>query len=158
MKQLHNRKGISYVKTAVWVLILSMILSIILTYASMMTLIQTAEYNTRRVLDGFVTQNSRLIYDALKNGQESNCVLNDNFFVSAILDELSLDLNESSLYCKDDEGHIIYQTSLPVISYEWDNTLKLGAAYTIILPVTFAGKTVTQLKIPQKVTAYYNLK
>lgn len=158
MKILKNRNGISYVKTAVWVLILSMVLSIVLAYASMMTVIQMAESNTRRVLDGFVTENSRLIYDTLKNGKDSNCVLDDNFFISEVSDELSLDFVGSFLYCKDDDDNVIYHTTKPSVSAELADSLKLRAAYTIILPVTFAGKMITHLEIPQKVTAYYNLK
>ena len=153
-----NKKGISYVKTAVWTLILCMILSLILTYASLMTLIQTAESNTQRVLDGFVTENSKLIYDSLKNGSDFTENLNKNFYISAISAELAMDISGNVLYYKDEDGHVLYRISNPNVAYEWENTLMLRATYDILLPVTFAGKTVTTLRIPQKVVSYYNLK
>lgn len=153
-----NKKGISYVKTAVWVLIICMILSLVLTYASLMTLIQTAESNTQRVLDGFVTQNSKLIYESLKNGSDFTESLNKSFYVSTVSDELSMDFSGNMLYYINEQGVVIYRIANPNVAYEWEDTLKLRATYDILLPVTFAGQTVATLRIPQKVVSYYNLK
>jgi len=153
-----NIKGISYVKTAVWILIFSMILSLVLTYASLMTLIQTAESNTQRVLDGFVTENSKLIYDSLKNGSDFTESLNKSFYISAVSDELSMDKSGNMLYYMNEQGNVIYRISNPNVAYEWENTLMLKATYDILLPVTFAGQIVATLRIPQNVVSYYNLK
>ncbi|MDD4492848.1 MAG: hypothetical protein PHV32_00615 [Eubacteriales bacterium] len=153
-----NKKGISYVKTAVWVLIICMILSLVLTYASLMTLIQTAESNTQRVLDGFVTHNSKLIYESLKNGSDFTESLNKSFYVSTVSDELSMDFSGNMLYYINEQGVVIYRIANPNVAYEWEDTLKLRATYDILLPVTFAGQTVAILRIPQKVVSYYNLK
>lgn len=153
-----NKRGISYVKTAVWTLIFCMILSLVLSYASLMTLIQTAENNTQRVLDGFVTENSKLIYNSLKNGSDFTESLNESFYISAVSDELSMDKSGKMLYYKNEQGDVIYQIANPNVAYEWKNTLMLRATYDILLPVTFAGQTVATLRIPQKVVSYYNLK
>lgn len=153
-----NKKGISYVNTAVWTLIFCIILSLVLTYASLMTLIQTAESNTQRVLDGFVTENSMLIYESLKNGSDFTESLNNSFYVSKVSDELSMDYSGKMLYYTNEQGVIIYQIANPNVAYEWEDTLKLKATYDIILPIQFAGQTVATLRIPQKVVSYYDLK
>ena len=123
-----------------------------------MTLIQTAESNTQRVLDGFVTQNSKLIYESLKNGSDFTESLNKSFYVSTVSDELSMDFSGNMLYYINEQGVVIYRIANPNVAYEWEDTLKLRATYDILLPVTFAGQTVATLRIPQKVVSYYNLK
>ena len=148
----------SYIEAAAWVLILCMIFTIILSYASMMLLIQMAENNTQRVLDSFVTQNSQIIYDSLKNGHDTTTALNQNTFISTLSDELSLEYDGSVMYYKNSEGHVLYRTTNPRVAFEVQGTLKLQATYNIIFPITFAGEKITDLLIPQKVVAYYNLK
>lgn len=155
---LKNKRGISYVKTAVWILVLCMLLSLILSYASMMTVIQMTKDNTERVLDSYVTHNSILIYDSIKNGTDFTESLNNFYYKAALSDELSLDLVGNSLYNKDGQGGTIYQVINPSVTFELDNTLKLRAAYDILIPVEFAGKHITNLRIPQVVTSFYNLK
>lgn len=158
MKALRNKKGLSYIDTTIWVLVLCMILSIILTYASMMIQIQTAESNTQRVLDSYVTLNSIEIYDSLKNGHDTTTTLDGNIFISTLSDELSLTLEDSVLYFRTAEGKELYKITNPSVAFEVQNRLKLQATYNIIFPVTFAGQTITNLLIPQKVVSYYNLK
>ena len=135
-----------------------MVLSLTMTYASLMTLIQTAESNTQRVLDSYVTENSKWIYDSLKKGSDFTESLNESFYVSAVSEELGMDISGNVLYHENEQGVLIYQIANPNVAYEWEDTLKLRATYDIILPLSFAGQTVTSLRIPQKVVSYYNLK
>ena len=158
MKPILNKKGSSYVETAVWVLVLCMLFSIILSYASIMVQIQTAESNTQRVLDGFVTQNSRIIYNSLKNGHEMTYDLDESVFISQLSDELSLSLEGNVLYFRTLDGIELYRTTNPTVDFEVADTLKLQATYNIIFPVSFAGEEITSLLVPQKVVSYYNLK
>lgn len=153
-----NKQGLSYIKTAVWTLVICMVLSLTMTCASLMTLIQTAESNIQRVLDGYVTKNSKLIYDSLKKGSDFTQSLNESFYVSAVSEELGMDISGNVLYHENEQGVLIYQIANPNVAYEWEDTLKLRATYDIILPVRFAGQTVATLRIPQKVVSYYNLK
>lgn len=155
---MRNKKGISYVKTAVLVLVIAMILSAVLAYASMMTIIQTAERNTIRVLDSFVIHNSKLIYESLKNGNDFTENINKSFYLYALSDELGLDFDGVSLYAINERGVLIYRMTNPNVACEWYNTLKLKATYEILIPVTFAGEHLFNLRIPQKVVSYYNLK
>ncbi len=153
-----NKQGVSYIKTAVWTLVICMILSLAITYASLMTLIQNAENNTQRALDSFVTENSKLIYNSLKKASDFTESLNKSFYVSAVSEELGMDISGNVLYHENEQGVMIYQIANPNVAYEWEDTLKLRATYDIILPMRFAGQTVVTLRIPQKVVSYYNLK
>ena len=159
MKNLIRSKiGMSHVKTAVLVLIFVMIFSVVLTYASMMTVIQTSRDNTIRVLDSFVMHNSKEIYDSLKNGSDFSESLNQIFYKSSLLSEFSLDNSGNIIYSKDEQGNIVYIMTNPNVSYDYSNTLKLKASYTIWIPVRFAGKLITYLRIPITVRSYYSLK
>jgi hypothetical protein len=153
-----NKKGLSHIKTAVIVLILAMTLSAIMTYASIMTIIQTASDNTKLALDSYVTHNSIEIYDSLKNGSDFTVSLEKNIFKDEILSVFSLDISGNMVYSTSKQGEILYKMTIPNVDFEYENTLKLGAAYDVIIPVTFAGNHLFDLQIPQKVTSYYNLK
>lgn len=148
----------THVKSAVIVLILSMLLSVLLTYAGMVTILQTARDNTKLALDSFVTHNSIQIYDSLKQGNEETDILEENVFENEIFSLFSLDIQGDTLYSVDEKGNISYYMTIPNVDFAYANTLKLTASYTVTIPVRFAGKEITDLRIPQTVTAYYNLK
>ena len=159
MKQIFNNKGLSYIEACAWILVLCMLLTIVINYASMMILIQTANNNTQRVLDSYVTRHSKEeIYDSLKNGHDATYSLSQNIFISALKDELALEYDGSVFYYKTLDGNTLYRTTNPRVDFEVGGRLKLQATYNIILPVTFAGTTLADMRIPQKVVAYYNLK
>lgn len=153
-----SKEGISHIKTAVMVLVFCMILSAVLTYAGMMTIIQNSKDTTNRVLDSFVTHNTTVIYDSLKNGHDFTSELNDNYYKNLLFCEFSLDFRENNIYALDDEGQIVYYMTNPDVTYDYANTLKLKSSYTIGIPVRFAGKVVTYLKVPLTVYSYYKLK
>ena len=160
MKALRNKKGLSYIETVIWILVLCMLLSIILTYATLMIHIQTAQNNTQRVLDSFVTDNSVAIYNSLKNGHDNTRSLDGEYFKATLSDEMALDFDGSTLYFRTaDNGEMYRMTNLRV-NYEVDRKyhLKLQATYNIVFPIVFAGQKLTNLTIAQKVVAYYNVK
>lgn len=148
----------THVKSAVIVLILSMLFSVILTYAGMVTILQTARDNTTLALDSFVTHNSIQIYDSLKQGNEETDSLEENIFENEIFSLFSLDIQGDTLYSVDEKGNMSYFMTIPNVDFAYANTLKLSASYIVTIPVRFAGKEITELQIPQAVTAYYNLK
>lgn len=153
-----NKKGMSHVQTAVIVLILAMALSVILSYASMMTILGMARDHTRLALDNYVTQNSILIYDSIKNGNNFTGELEKNMWKNEISRLFFLDIRENMLYATGEDGEIIYKMEFPNVEFEVKNTLKLKATYQINIPVTFAGRHFFDLTLPQKVTSTYTLK
>lgn len=156
---LHNRQGISYVKTAAIVLLFCLLLSLILTYASWMTMIQTTRADTQRVLDSFCIEKAREIYSSIKQGnnQMSRGEYTDAF-MAELIDELGLAKSGETVYHKGDSGEIIYRFSNPLISNLRDDTLTLTTDYELVFPVTFAGKRLTDLHVPLRVTSAYVLR
>lgn len=65
---LHDRRGLSYIRTAATVLALSMLLAVILSFASWMTIVQTSRADTQRVLDSFCIDKAEEIYSSIKQG------------------------------------------------------------------------------------------
>ena len=72
----------THIKTAVIVLITAMILSLVLTYASIMTVITNTKSNAERMLDSFVIENSTLIYSSIKNGNDFTEYINSYDFIN----------------------------------------------------------------------------
>lgn len=151
-----NQKGISHIQTAVIVLVLSMILSAILSYAGMMTILKTARDNAELALDSFVTMNSVEIYDTLKNGGDYTDSLDEAVFQDQIFSIYQLEVSGDTLYARNEEGELIYTMAVPTVDFVFENTLKLRADYIVTIPVIFAGRHITDLQITQKVTSYYN--
>ena len=71
----------SHIKTAVIVLITAMILSLVLSYASIMTIVQTTKSNTERVLNSFVIENATYIFSSIKNGNDFTSSISSSYFV-----------------------------------------------------------------------------
>lgn len=148
----------NYVKTAVFVLISAMVLSLVLTYASIMTIVQTSKDNTERVLNSFVIENSTLIYSSIKNGSDFTTALNADYFMTTYLSDGTLDYDGTYLYNENSEGGYVYRLTVPQTAFTVANTLNLTCSYNLHIPVEFAGKTFTELIIPIKVKASFNLK
>ena len=153
-----NNLGISHIKTAIIVLVISMLLSSVLTYAGLMTIVGTTRDNTIRVLDSFVMHNSTEIFDSLKNGTDFTRAIDGTFYKDILKDELSLDLSGNVLYCVGEDGETLWSMTNPTVTFEYANTLKLNATYTVIIPVCFAGREITRLNLSQTVKSYYTTK
>lgn len=148
----------THIKTAIYVLIIAMLLSIVFAYASIITIVQTTKTNTERVLDSFVMENATFIYNSIKNGNDFTTSINANYYVSKTSSELSLDLIEGMLYNKNEQGDSIFIMTNPQTRFTVDNTLNLTTTYNLLIPINFAGEKVMDLRIPIKVKASYNLK
>jgi len=148
----------AYIKTAVIVLITSMILSLILTYASVMTIVQTSKSNTERVLNSFVIQNTTLIYNSIKNGNTFIAAIDANSFITQFSSDCTLDYKGGYFYNKDSKGSTIFRITSPQTTFTVNNTLNLTCVFDILFPINFAGKQVSEIRIPIKVKTSYSLK
>jgi len=149
---------VTHIKTAVIVLITAMILSLVLTYASIMTIVQTTKSNTERVLDSFVTQNSIYIFDSIKKGNDFTSEISAENFINGFSADCTLDNDGSYFYNIDGNGRYIYKLTIPQTTFTVNNTLNLTCTFDLLIPIDFAGKQVTQLKISITVKTSYNLK
>ena len=136
-----------------------LLLSLVLIYASWMTVIQTTRADTQRVLDSFTIKKAREIYSSIKQGnnQMSRGEYTDAF-MTELIEELGLAKSGETVYHKDDSGETIYRFSNPLISNLRDDTLTLTTDYELVFPVTFAGKRLTDLHVPLRVTSAYVLR
>jgi len=155
---LSNKRGSSYILTAVIILVISMMLSVVLIYASTMTIIQTTKENTQRCLDSFVMQNSTLIYQSIKEGNDFTEHFDQKAFIQAFNDELSMDLQNGMLYCVGDKGEVVFKMTIPAVTYKVNNTLNLKASYDLLIPLNFAGQKISDIKILIVVDSNYTLK
>jgi hypothetical protein len=148
----------THIKSAVIVLITAMILSLVLSYASIMTIIQTTKSNTERVLNSFVIRNSVFIFDSIKNGSDFTLAINSEQFIEEFSDECALDKSGNYFYNKDNDGNTIYRLTSPKTTFTIKNTLNLTSEMNIEIPIHFGGKKITVLCIPVVVKTSYNLK
>jgi len=147
-----------YIKTAVIVLISAMTFSVVLTYASIMTIVQTTQSNTERVLESFVIENSTYIYSSIKNGNEFTGSINSNYFINRFYLDHTLDYEDNYFYNRDGEDLYVYRMTIPQTAFTVNNTLNLTCTFDLFIPINFAGKRVTEMRIPIKVKTSYNLK
>jgi hypothetical protein len=155
---LKNKRGSSYFTPVVVILIIAMILSVVLYYATTKSTIETTRDNTKRVLDSYVMKNSIDIYNSIKQGNDFTEDIENYFYVSSVLEELSLDFSGSYLYTVDANGDIVYRMTNPNVTYKVDNTLKLQASYDLQMPVWFAGQIIYWFTVPVTVSSSLTLK
>ena len=158
MNPLKNKRGSSYFTPCVVILILAMILSVVLFYATTKSTIETTRDNTRRVLDSYVMTHSIDIYNNIKQGNDFTEDIENSFYLSSVFSELSLDYGDGCLYCIDGDGDIVYKMTNPEVTYKVDNTLQLNASYDLQMPVRFAGEIIYWFTIPVTVGSSLTLK
>jgi len=149
---------LTHIKTAVIVLITAMILSLVLSYASIMTIVQTTKSNAERVLNSFVIENATYIYGSIKNGNDFTSSISSSYFVYRFYIDHTLDYDGNYFYNRDSEGSYSFKMTTPQTTFTVNNTLNLTCTFDLLIPIDFAGKRITEMRIPIKVKTSYNLK
>ena len=152
----NNRKGEGYILPCVLILVVCMILSVFVSFALSVNVIRMSKRNTRVVLDSFVMQNSILIYDSIKNGNDFTEYLDEDEYIDALCEFCTLDKRGENLYAYDNDGNENYRISVPEIGYNYDNTLKIYTSYTIFVPVYFAGVRVETVEVPLTIDSEFS--
>jgi hypothetical protein len=148
----------AHIKTAILVLILSMLLSIFLTYAGILTLVQNMQGNTQRVLDSFVVERSIEVYGSIKNGSDYIASIDAAYFAQNLLVDGTLVSGAECFYNVDSKGTVLWRMTIPQTQWTIRNTLDLTCTFDLLLPIDFAGRRITELRIPMRVKTSYNLK
>ena len=148
----------TYIKTAVIVLITAALLSLVFLYSSLMSIISSTKSNTERVLDSFVIENATFIFDSIKNGHDFTPAIDENYYIYKFSSELSLDFSDGVLYSRDEQGGYNFRMTNPQTYFTVSNTLNLTTTYDLLFPIRFAGKQVMELRVPIQVKTSYNLK
>ena len=153
-----NCRGMAYIKTAAIILVISMLLSVMLFYAFAMSTVSRIRDDTQRVLDSFCIEKSIEIYSSIKNGNKQMASrIYTAEFMTRLVTELGITRSgNNAFYSKD--GNIIFRYNAPLTANLIDDTLNLTMDYEIVIPVSFAGKTLVDLRIEQRVQSTFILK
>ncbi len=156
MRAIKNKRGEGYITICVTVLILCMLISVFVTFASAVNIVRQTERNSRVVLDSFVMKNSIVIYNSIKQGNDLTASLNRNEYISDFSSFNSLDIRGNMLYCYDRDGNEQYRLTKPTVTFLQDKHLKVQVQYTIRIPLYFAGIKVSEAVIPMTVVSRFD--
>lgn len=140
------------------IVVVCMILSIFIFFASAVSMVRITEENTKIVLDSFIMKNSTQIYNSIKQGNDYTEALDRNVYIDDLCRFCTLEKSGSYLYSYNDGGSLKYRMTYPVITFRKENTLKIQLAYTLYVPVWFNGKIVQYAIIPVTVNSSFNEK
>ena len=158
MRILKNKQGEGYVFPCIMIVVVCMVLSIMIFFASAVSMVRINEKNSRVVLDSYVMQNSIKIYNSIKQGNDYTEALDRDEYISALCDFCSLVKTGSYLYAYNEDGSLKYHMTLPVISFQEENSLKIQLAYTLYIPIRFDGKIARYAIIPVTVQSSFKEK
>ena len=148
-----NKRGDTYVTVCVFMLVIFMIFSAVFTFSSAITLIKVQQSNTEIVFDSFIANNSILIYNNIKMGNNATDGVKTADLTQMLVKFCSLTKSGSRYYCYDDEGNEKFNITSPAIGYLEEKQLELYVTYTMRVPIRFAGVSVATAVIPIKITA-----
>ena len=158
MKTLSSKRGEGYITICIAVVILCMLISIFVTFASAVNIVRQTERNSRVVLDSYVMKNSIIIYNSIKQGNDVTVSLDTAEYISDFSSFNSLDFRGNMLYSYDEDGNEQYRLTKPMITFLQGNHLKIQAQYTISIPIYFAGIKVTEAVVPLTVVSRFDEK
>ena len=158
MKWYRNKQGEGYIFPCVMIVVVCMILSIFIFFASAVSMVRVTEENTKIVLDSYVMQNSIQIYNSIKQGNDYTAALNRESYINALCKFCTLEKGSIYLYAYDEDGRLKYLMTYPVITFRKENTLKVQLRYTLYVPVWFDNKIVRYAIIPVTVDSSFNEK
>jgi len=151
---LKDKSGMSYVFVAVMILVIAMIFSVVLEYASVMTITSNAKKNMQLELDSFCTKKVIEIYETLKAGEDISSREYTAEYNDIVFDKLSLQANGANSWCNpNDDNNVTYIFENPMTVTTKDNTLTLQFEFVYVVPLTFSGKEVTSIEIPMTITS-----
>lgn len=147
----------AHIKTAVISLITAMILSLVLTYASLLTIVQKTESDLERGLRSYVVQYSADIYSNIKNGTDYTPSITPLYLITGFINDGTFYCDGNFIYNVNSRGGYVYKVSIPQTQFTIANTLNVTGFCDLYIPIEFAGKKITDLKIPIGVKVSYNL-
>ena len=158
MTKILDKRGMAYIKAAAILLVISMLFSVMLSYAFMMATVSRTRDDTQRVLDSFCIEKSIEIYGSIKNGNNQMASrTHTNDFMTRLVAELGITRSGNNAFYSTD-GSIIFRYNAPLTANLINDTLNLTMDYEIVIPVSFAGRNLFDLRIPQRVQSTFVLK
>mgnify|MGYP000980186695 CR=1 FL=1 len=155
---LKNKRGEGYIFPCLMIVVVCMILSILIFFASSVSVVRITEKNSKIVLDSYVMQNSIQIYNSIKQGNDYTEALDRNDYIVALCDFCNLAKIGSYLYAYNDDGSLKYRMTLPIITFWEENSLKIQLSYTLYVPIWFDGRITQYAVIPVTVQSSFKEK
>ena len=155
MNPLKNKNGEAYIFPCVIVVFISMLLSVILLYMSLLGKIQFQKNDVESKLDGYISDYAVEMFDAIKQGEtyaisvDWDSLEDGAYTVLGFPDEYTYDFVYPNGDCT---------MGRPTVSVLSGNGFGVKVDYTATFAVKWNGKTFADLEIPLTVTSYYKTK
>lgn len=148
MMIMKNKRGDGYVFPCVMTIVLCMILSVLIFFASTASWIRITKENTETVMDSYIMKHSIEIYNSIKQGNDYTETLDANVYIDDLCKYCTLVNKGNYLYAYDSKGKVQYQMTKPYFTFQEENTLKIRVNYTLYVPIWFNGRAVSVARIP----------
>lgn len=158
MKSLRNKRGEGYIFPCLMIVVVCMILSVLIFFATSVSMVRITEKNSKIVLDSYVMQNSVQIYNSIKQGHDYTESLDREIYIDALIKFCTLEKRGSYLYAYNEDGSLKYRMSMPDITFRKENSLKIQLTYILYIPIWFDGKIAQYAVIPVTVHSSFNEK
>ena len=145
---LKNKRGEGYVQVCVLIIVICMILSVFVTFASAVNVVRLTERNSKTVLESYLMKNSIEIYDSIKQGNNDADSLNANVYITDLADFCTFVKIGNYYYHKDENGRTEYYISKPTVGFTETGKLKLYVSYNLYIPIYFDNVRIKTAKIP----------
>ena len=148
---IRNKKGEGYIQVCVLVIVLCMVLSVFVTFASAVNVVRLSERNTKTVLETYVTKNSIEIYNSIKQGTNDADTINTDEYISDLTDFCTFVKTANYYYHRDANGRTEYYISKPTVGFTESGKLRLYVNYTLFIPIYFDNVRISTVRIPTTV-------
>ena len=145
---LKNKRGEGYVQVCVLIIVICMILSVFVTFASAVNVVRLTERNSKTVLESYLMKNSIEIYDSIKQGNNDADSLNANVYISDLADFCTFVKVGNYYYHRDENGRTEYYISKPTVGFTQTGKLRLYVSYNLYVPIYFDNVKISTAKIP----------
>ncbi len=145
---LKNKRGEGYVQVCVLIIVICMILSVFVTFASAVNVVRLTERNSKTVLESYLMKNSIQIYDSIKQGNNDADSLNANVYITDLADFCTFVKVGNYYYHRDENGRTEYYISKPTVGFTETGKLRLYVSYNLYVPIYFDNVKISTAKIP----------
>lgn len=143
-----NKRGEGYIQVCVLIIVLCMILSVFVTFASAVNVVRLVERNSKTVLESYLTKNSIVIYNSIKQGNNDADSLNANEFISDLASFCTFEKSGNAYYHRDANGRLEYFIYNLNVGFTEEGKLKLYVSYTLGVPIYFNNIRIRTASIP----------
>ena len=145
---LKNKRGEGYVQVCVLIMVICMILSVFVTFASAVNVVRLTERNSKTVLESYLMKNSIEIYDSIKQGNNNADSLDASVYISDLSDFCTFVKVGGYYYHRDENGRTEYYISKPTVGFTETGKLRLYVSYRLYVPIYFDNVKISTAKIP----------